>query len=134
MLTDPACKNATCPTGKNRARYTDERGLYLEVSPNGSKRWFLKLYRDGKETRMALGSYPTVTLAAARKARDAAKLQKADGTDPVQARKVAKLKASASEGDTFEAVAREWYSKKSPGWSEHHQEREWRNIEKDLIP
>lgn len=134
MLTDPACKNATCPTGKNRARYTDERGLYLEVSPNGSKRWLLKLYRDGKETRMALGSYPTVTLAAARKARDAAKLQKADGTDPVQARKVAKLKASASEGDTFEAVAREWYSKKSPGWSEHHQVREWRNLEKDLFP
>ena len=89
MLTDAACKNATCPPGKNRARYTDAAGLYLEVSPSGSKRWFLKLYRDGKETRMALGSYPGVTLSAARKARDAAKLQKADGTDPIQARKVA---------------------------------------------
>ena len=87
-MVEDDCKNATCPTGKNRARYTDERGLYLEVSPNGSKRWFLKLYRDGKETRMALGSYPTMTLAAARKARDAAKLQKADGTDPVLERKM----------------------------------------------
>lgn len=107
-LADATCKNATCPTGRSRARYTDGRGLYLEVSPNGSKRWFLKLYPDGKETRMALGSYPTVTLAAARKARGAAKLQKADGTDPVQAKKMQRAQNALqlkSELDRLEAKA-----------------------------
>ena len=54
MLTDAQCRNATCPPDKKRQRLTDAAGLYLEVSPAGSKRWFLKLYRDGKEVRAAL--------------------------------------------------------------------------------
>ena len=66
MLTDKQCKNATCPPDKKRARFTDSLGLYLEVSPTGSKRWFWKTYFDGKEGRMALGSYPAQSLADAR--------------------------------------------------------------------
>lgn len=134
MLTDAQCRNATCPPDKRRERLTDSGGLYLEVSPAGSKRWFQKLYVSGKETRMALGSYPAVTLTAARKARDAAKLKKADGFDPVQARKLDRLKQAMSEGETFEHVAREWYGKKSALWSTHHKTRELRNLEKDLFP
>jgi putative transposase len=57
MLTDAHCRNATCSADKKRARFTDSGGLYLEVSPGGSKRWFWKTYQDGKEGRMALGSY-----------------------------------------------------------------------------
>ncbi len=95
MLTDAQCRYAICPTDKNRKRVADAGGLYLEVSPAGSKRWFWKTYADGKEGRMALGSYPAVTLTAARKARDAAKLQKSQGIDPVNARQLEKLKASA---------------------------------------
>ena len=56
MLTDARCRTATCPEGKARFRLTDANGLYLEVSPAGSKRWFWKTYADGKEGRMALGS------------------------------------------------------------------------------
>ena len=77
MLTDAECKNATCPPEKSRARLACSGGLYLEVSPAGSKRWFYKYRKDGKEGRMALGSYPDVGPKDARKARDAAKLQKA---------------------------------------------------------
>ena len=134
MLTDAQCRNATCPPDKKRMRLTDSAGLYLEVSPNGSKRWFQKLYIDGKETRMALGSYPAVGLTAVRRARDAAKLKKAEGFNPVQARQLERLKQSMSEGETFEHVAREWYGKKSTMWSGHHQTRELRNLEKDLFP
>ena len=93
MLTDKQCKNATCPADKKRARFTDSSGLYLEVSPTGSKRWFWKMYVDGKEGRMALGSYPAASLADARKARNSAKRQKADGHNPVQVRKTTKLLA-----------------------------------------
>src|SRR5665647_124073 len=62
----------------------------------------------GVEKQLALGSYPDVTLTAARKARDAAKLQKAEGVDPVQARQVEKLKASVRMGDTLAATASDW--------------------------
>jgi len=93
MLTDAQCKNATCPPEKVRARLSDSGGLYLEVGQNSSKRWFWKYRKEGKEGRMALGSYPAVSLNSARRARDAAKLKKADGIDPVQARKIDKLKS-----------------------------------------
>lgn len=134
MLTDAQCRNAVCPLEKKRHRVTDAAGLYLEVSPAGSKRWFWKTYADGKESRMALGSYPTVTLTSARKARDAARLQKSAGHDPVQVRKVEKLKATRTGGDTFKAIALEWYGKQAPQWSESHAARMLRQLERDLFP
>jgi integrase len=134
MLTDAQCRNAACPPNSKRARLTDSAGLYLEVSTAGSKRWFWKTYYDGKEGRMALGSYPAVSLLAARKARDSAKRQKSDGTDPIKARKLDKLKASASGGATFEATAREWHAKQAPNWSESHAGRTLRQLERDLFP
>jgi integrase len=134
MLTDAQCRNAVCLPEKKRARLADAAGLYLEISPAGSKRWFWKTYADGKEGRMALGSYPDVSLTAARKARDAAKLHKSEGRDPVQARKVEKLKATRTGGDTFKAIALEWYGKQAPQWSDSHAGRMLRQFERDLFP
>lgn len=99
MLTEIQCRNATCPPDKKRLRLTDAGGLYLEVSPTGSKRWFWKTYADGKEGRLALGRYPEVTLKAVRLARDAAKRDRAAGIDLVQVRKLAKLKRVVAEGE-----------------------------------
>lgn len=134
MLTDKHCKNALCPADKKRARFTDSGGLYLEVSPAGSKRWFWKTYTDGKEGRLALGAYPAMGLSDARKARDAAKLQKSEGRDPVQMRRLEKIRAARPEGDTFKAVALEWYAKQAPQWSSSHAERSLRQLERDLFP
>ena len=134
MLTDAQCRNAVCPLDKTQARFTDSGGMYLQVSPAGSKRWFLKYRIAGAEKQLALGSYPAVNLTAARKARDAAKLQKSEGLDPVQVRKVTKLKALTPAADTFKATALEWYAMKLEGWSSHYAIREKRNLEKDLFP
>ncbi len=134
MLTDAQCRNAVCPPEKKQARLADSGGMYLQVSPAGSKRWFLKYRVDGKEKQLAIGSYPETSLVAARKARDAAKLQKSGGTDPVQARKLEKLKRTRAGGDTFKAVALEWYAKQAPQWSTSHAERSLRQLERDLFP
>ncbi|WP_343293959.1 integrase arm-type DNA-binding domain-containing protein [Vandammella animalimorsus] len=134
MLTDAKCRNAACPPDKKRARLTDGGGLYLEVSPAGSKRWFMKLYAGGKETRLALGSYPSVSLSDSRKARDAVRLQKAEGIDPIQTRKAQKLKACNPAGDTFQAVAMEWFEKQEAQWSPAHATRAKRQLERDLFP
>jgi len=134
MLTDAQCKNAVCPPEKKQARFTDAGGMYLQVSPAGSKRWFLKYRVAGAEKQLALGSYPGVSLSAARKARDAAKLEKSNGRDPLQVRKVEKLKAQTPPSDTFEATALEWYEMKLDSWSSHYAIREKRNLEKDLFP
>lgn len=134
MLTDAQCRNAACPPDKKQSKLYDAGGLFLEVSPAGAKRWFLKYRADAKEKKLALGSYPTVTLTAARKARDAAKLQKSDGIDPVQARKVEKLRSTTPDTDTFKVTALEWYAIKMDSWSSHYAIREKRNLEKDLFP
>lgn len=134
MLTDTACRNAKCPADKPRARFADAGGLYLEVSSNGSKRWFAKYRHGGKEKRLALGNYPEVSLKEARDGRDAARKVRETGADPVQARKVAKAAAAISAAHTFEAVARELHGIKAPGWSETHAAQWLRAIEKDLFP
>ena len=134
MLTDAQCRNATCPPDRKQARFSDAGGLYLQVSPTGSRRWFWKYRIAGVEKQLALGSYPDISLTAARKARDAARLEKSDGRDPVQARKVAKLKAAATGTDSFKETALEWYGKHHTRWSEQYAIREKRNLEKDLFP
>jgi hypothetical protein len=53
MLTDAECKNANCPPDKPRKRQADAGGLNLEVSANGSRRWFWTYRMDGKEGRLA---------------------------------------------------------------------------------
>lgn len=134
MLTDAQCKNAVCPPDKPRLRLTDGGGLYLEVGPKGSKRWFWKFRKGTSDSRLALGSYPDVGVAMARKAMAAAKLQRSEGVDPVQVRKVQKLKASNPAGDTFRVVALEWYGKQVPHWSDSHASRSLRQFERDLFP
>ena len=134
MLTDADCRNATCPPEAKRRRLTDGAGLYLEVNPKGGKRWFWKFYPDGKESRLALGSYPAVTLKEARKARDEARRTRETGANPVQQRKAAKLAAQINSATTFEAVARECHGAKASGWSDTYAERWLGRMEKDLFP
>lgn len=134
MLTDKECKSAACPSDKKRARFTDSNGLYLEVSPTGSKRWFWKTYFDGKESRIALGSYPSVSLTEARKARDRVKLQKADGVNPIEARRVTRLVKETTLGETFKEIAQDWLSRQKSVWSPGHFQRMERQFERDLFP
>lgn len=134
MLTDRECKSATCPPDKARARFFDAGGLYLEVSTAGSKRWFLKYRKDGKEMRLALGSYPDVSLAAVRGKQFEAKALRSKGVDPVHAKQVGKFKAARQADDTFESIAREWHSKQISNWSEVHAKTVLRRMERDLFP
>ena len=134
MLTDAQCRNATCSPGAKRERFSDSGGLYLEVSPAGSRRWFWKYRKDGKEGRLALGSYPQVSLSAARKARDIARLQKSEGIDPAKARKVEKLVNPTGFDNSFKSVALDWHGRQVTRWSPGHAERTLRQLERDLFP
>ena len=90
---------------------TDERGLYLEVRPNGSKLWRFKYSYLGKDKRIAFGSYPEVGLAEARRKRDEARQKVRDGIDPVSERRTEKLIARYAAANTFDEVAKEYIDK-----------------------
>jgi integrase len=129
-LTDTALRSA-----KPQARafkLFDGGGLYLEVSPAGGKWWRWKYRYGGKEKRLSLGVYPDVSLKSARAKRDTARQQLAAGIDPGQARKAEKLAQAGAE--SFEAIAREWHAKFSPGWVASHGDRILRRLEKDVFP
>ena len=134
MLTDAQCRNATCPPDRKQARFRDSGGLYLQVSPAGSKRWFLKYRHAGVEKQLANGGYPEKSLTEARAARERAKVQRADGADPVQVRKIERLKANISPDTNFQAVALEWHKKQAPQLSPSHASRSLRQLERDLFP
>lgn len=133
-LTDTACKNAKCPDGKARERFTDAGGLYLEVVPTGGKHWRWKYRFGGKEKRLAIGSYPQVTLALARRARDDARDLLKSGTDPVAAKKDAKLTAKVSQANNFEAVARAWHEHWKGPKTARHADYVMRRLEADVFP
>ena len=99
-----------CPTDKV-TQHTDERGLYLEVHPNGSKLWRYKYRYIGKQKRLALGRYPDVGLAEARRRRDEARRQLDAGTDPLTERKHDKLVAVFNAANTFGEIAKEYIDK-----------------------
>ncbi len=134
MLTDATCKSASCPDDKPRARFTDAGGLYLEVSPNGSKRWFWKYYFDGKEKRLALGSYPEIGLKSVRVNRDDARKIQQQGIDPAQQRQLDKLLNKVDAEAGFEAVALEYHRVKKASWSPRYADRWLSIMQKDAFP
>ncbi|MCC6248816.1 MAG: integrase arm-type DNA-binding domain-containing protein [Rubrivivax sp.] len=134
MLTDLDCKNAKCAADRPRMRLYDAGGLYLEVAPNGSKRWFVKYRFNSKEKRLALGPYPSLGLKAARAESEKARVQRSSGTDPVQARRLTVATKRLASATTFEAVARDYFGTKRSGWSETYAERWLGRLEKDLFP
>jgi hypothetical protein len=90
---------------------TDDRGLYIEVHPSGSKLWRLKYRHLGKDKRLAFGAYPEVGLAEARRRRDDARQQLRDGIDPAAERRREKLLAMYKAANSFGDLAKEYIDK-----------------------
>ncbi|MEX3763697.1 tyrosine-type recombinase/integrase [Paraburkholderia phenoliruptrix] len=115
-------------------KISDERGLYLEVTPTGSKWWRFKYRIDGKEKRLSLGVYPDVGLQKAREKRDDARKLVADGVDPSLHRKAQKQARADANANSFEVVTREWFEKQKKGWEDNHAEKVIRRFERDVFP
>lgn len=79
--------------------------LFLLVKANGSKLWRLRYRFGGKPCDLPLGKYPTVSLAAARQKAREANQQRAEGVNPVAAKREAKQAREREAGSTFDAVA-----------------------------
>jgi integrase len=99
------------PSG-NESKLYDSHGLYLLVSPNGSKHWKMRYSFAGKERKLSFGRYPDVSLKDARKVRDEARQLLASGADPSLAKKKAKLKATLATANTFHSLAEEYIDTK----------------------
>ncbi len=128
-LTDVAIRSAK-PSAKP-VRLFDAGGLYLEISPAGGKLWRLKYRFGGKEKRLALGTYPQVTLAEAREKRDQARRLLAGGIDPSEEKKAEKR---ARQGNTFEALAYEWMAVRGKEWTESYASKTQTALSRHAFP
>jgi len=133
MLTE--VKIRTFKPSEKSVRLSDERGLYLEVTPNGGRWWRLRYRFGGKEKLISLGTYPDTGLRAARQRRDAARKLLETGVDPSEARRAEKASNSQVATNSFEAVAREWHATIHVAQvSSGHAARTLIRLEQDVFP
>ncbi len=115
-------------------KLSDEKGMYLLVTPGGSKLWRLKYRFVGKEKTLAFGAYPDISLAKARERRDEARQLLANEVDPGEAKKARKQLQTQQAEDSFQAIATEWFQTKMNDRSKSHQDRTWSALKRDLFP
>ena len=114
-------------------KLADEKGLYLQVMPNGGKYWRLKYRFGGKEKVLALGVHPETGLKEARVSRDEARKLISNGLDPSDVRRAQKAIQGQAAENSFQAVALEWFAKKMTTKSDNYRTRIMRSLEKDLF-
>ncbi|MBW2915413.1 tyrosine-type recombinase/integrase, partial [Escherichia coli] len=106
-------------------------GLYLRVKPGGSRHWYLKYRISGKESRIALGTYPAISLSDARQQREGIRKMLALNINPVQQR--AAVRGSRTPEKVFKNVALAWH-KSNRKWSQNTADRLLASLNNHIFP
>lgn len=114
----------------------DGDGLFLLVKASGKKLWRFRYQRPGgsSRTNLSLGSYPALTLAAARQIRDQHLTTLAQGMDPQQQQEQASEQRQIELDSIFSTVAANWFQIKSRSVTEDYAKDIWRSLDKDVFP
>jgi len=107
--------------------HNDGGGLYLQVSPSGSKSWKLRYTLQGRVRDMGLGGLADVTLAEARD--QAARYRKltARGIDPLAQRQQERAAKAleAARAITFRDMAAMYIDARRPSWRSSKHAQQW---------
>lgn len=112
-------------------KVSDSHGLYLRVKPGGSRHWYLKYRISGKESRIALGAYPAISLSDARQQREGIRKILALNINPVQQR--AAVRGSRTPEKVFKNVALAWH-KSNRKWSQNTADRLLASLNNHIFP
>jgi len=111
-LTDNQVRNARYSLDGTGNRLSDGERMYLQIDKSGSKYWRMNYRFAGKDKTLALGVYPHVSVAAARKKRDDARQKLTAGIDPGEAKRLEKRAARLAAANSFELVAHGWMNER----------------------
>ena len=131
-LSDAKVRNAKSKS--KPYKIADGEGMFLLVSPSGSKYWRLKYHFAGREKLLALGVYPEVSLSDARERRLQARKTLAAGNDPGDVKREAKRLAVLQTENAFETVAREWYEQRKHEWKPSSAKTTLKRLERHIFP
>src|SRR3546814_5175580 len=81
-------------------KVTDERGLYVEVTPTGGKLWRFRYRIGGAQKKLCIGSYPDISLKQARDEAYEARRAVASGGDPAFEKRKRKIRAEFLSAQT----------------------------------
>ncbi|WP_417433055.1 tyrosine-type recombinase/integrase [Hoeflea sp.] len=127
MLTDAAARKLE-PSSKPRSDGTVQ-GLQLILSKTkGQGKWNLRFVSPvtGKRRDMGLGSYPEVSIAAARRAAWEARDVIAAGGDPLEAKRAAELERRMQTSmPSFEQAGRQVFEELKPGFKNVKHIQQW---------
>lgn len=112
-------------------KVSDSHSLYLRVKPGGSRHWYLKYRISGKESRIALGTYPAISLSDARQQREGIRKMLALNINPVQQR--AAVRGSRTPEKVFKNVALAWH-KSNRKWSQNTADRLLASLNNHIFP
>jgi integrase len=112
---------------RERGMYADGGGLYLRVTPDGTKNWVYRYMLDGRPRWMGLGPLALYGLQEARaKALEARRLRH-EGIDPIETRRALRAKArlEAAKAVTFRECAESYVSAHRAAWRNHKHAGQW---------
>ncbi|MSL00708.1 tyrosine-type recombinase/integrase [Escherichia coli] len=112
-------------------KVSDSHSLYLRVKPGGSRHWYLKYRISGKESRIALGAYPAISLSDARQQREGIRKMLALNINPVQQR--AAVRGSRTPEKVFKNVALAWH-KSNRKWLQNTADRLLASLNNHIFP
>jgi len=121
------------PLGVSKATkpgyYGDGGGLWLQVSPSGSKSWIFRFTLSKKQREMGLGAVHTVTLPEARAKAKECRLILLEGKDPLETRKASKLVEALERAKmmTFDQCAAAYIAAHRSGWKNAKHASQWEN-------
>jgi integrase len=109
--------------------FGDGAGLWLQVSPTGSKSWIFRFTISGKQREMGLGALHTVTLSEARARAKECRLLMLDGKDPLDTRKATRLAEALERAKmmTFDQCAAAYIAAHRSGWKNAKHANQWEN-------
>ncbi|RTL48868.1 MAG: site-specific integrase [Rhodocyclaceae bacterium] len=120
---------------KNPGYFPDGGGLYLQVSPSGSKSWIFRFTLSGRAREMGLGPYPTIGLAEARGKANDCRRQLLEGIDPITARNAERQarQLAAANMMTFDECAKAYVASHRAGWKNSKHADQWENTLRDYV-
>ncbi|WP_396326239.1 integrase domain-containing protein [Klebsiella pneumoniae] len=137
-ITRPLTNNEILKAKPREKDFTlhDGDGLFLLVKTTGKKLWRFRYQRpvSGSRTNLSLGSYPALTLAAARQIRDQHLTTLAQGMDPQQQQEQASEQRQIELDSIFSTVAANWFKMKCKSVTEDYAKDIWRSLDKDVFP
>ena len=137
-MTRPLTNNEILKAKPQEKDFTlhDGDGLFLLIKTSGKKLWRFRYQRpaSSNRTNLSLGSYPALTLAAARQMRDHYLSLLVEGIDPQKQQEEVLEQRQIELDSIFSVVAGRWFQLKSKSVTEDYAKDIWRSLEKDIFP